>query len=255
MKISIITATYNSSTTIRDTIESVLSQTHQDWELIIEDGLSRDNTLDIVREYEPQCKGRMHIFSEKDNGLYDALNRGISRANGEIIGVLHSNDFYYDNNVLEDINRAMSNPDIDCIYGNLIFVKQEDTNRIVRIWKGSQFKQGYFLKGWHPAHPTFYARKKYYELFGGFDTKIEISSDFELMLRFLEVHSLNSLYIPRHFVRMRMGGKSNCSLKNIIKGNLETIYALKKNGMHPTHLYLFQRLWPKVKSQFKIIIN
>lgn len=158
MKISIITATYNSAATVRDTIESILKQTHYDWELIIEDGLSQDDTLRIVREYEPQCKGRMHIFSEKDEGLYDAMNRGIARATGDVIGILNSDDFYYDDYVLEDINRAMEKQSVDCVYGNLVFVQADSPDKVVRIWKGSQHEKGAFCKGWHPAHPTFYAR-------------------------------------------------------------------------------------------------
>lgn len=131
MEISIITATYNSASTVRDTIESILRQTHQDWELIIEDGLSQDDTLSIVREYEPRCQGRLRIFSEKDNGLYDAMNRGIARATGEVVGILNSDDFYHDERVLEDINRAMKNQPIDCVYGDLKFVQAGNTHRNV----------------------------------------------------------------------------------------------------------------------------
>lgn len=255
MKISIITATFNSEATIRDTIESILAQTYQDWELIIEDGVSTDKTLNIILEYESLFGDRLHIFSEADKGLYDALNRGISRATGNVVGILHSNDFFYDSQVLDDINYAMSDSKVDCIYGDLMFVHPENTNRVIRVWKGSQYEQGKFQTGWHPAHPTFYARREYYERFGGFDTGIEISADFELMLRFIEVHKLTSLYIPRYFIRMRMGGKSNCSLKNIVKGNLETIYAFEKNGMRPSFLYLYRRLWPKIKALYNGLIQ
>lgn len=245
MNISIITPTYNSAATIRDTLESILRQTHQDWELIIEDGLSKDETLSIVKEYEPRCQGRMHIFSEKDNGLYDAMNRGIARATGDVIGILNSDDTYYDEFVLEDINRALEGQALDCIYGNLKYVQTNNKNRVVRIWKGSQHTKGAYLRGWHPAHPTFYARRKCYEMLGSFNTKYAVSADFELMLRFIEVAGLRNRYINRYFVKMRMGGESTKSLRNIIRGNRSILEALRDNGFSPSPLFLVRRLLPK----------
>lgn len=246
MKISIITATFNSAATIRDTIESILAQTHQDWELIIEDGLSKDNTLDIVREYEPLFKNRMHIFSEKDNGLYDAMNRGIARATGDVIGILNSDDFYHDEHVLEDINRAMDNQPVECVYGDLKFIHSDNINKVVRIWKGSQHENGVFLEGWHPAHPTFYARRDAFLKYGSFDTSFPVSADFELMLRFIEVAGLRNKYIKRYFVKMRLGGESTGTLSNIIRGNRGILRALRKNGFNPSRLYLLKRLLPKI---------
>lgn len=246
MKISIITATYNSAATVRDTIESVLRQTHQNWELIIEDGVSKDDTLAIVREYEPQCKGRMHIFSEKDEGLYDAMNRGIARASGDVIGILNSDDFYHDEYVLEDINRAMEGQPVDCVYGDLKFVKANNTRRVMRIWKGSQHENGAFLRGWHPAHPTFYARRECFDKFGGFNTSYAVSADFELMLRFIEVAGLRNRYINRYFINMRMGGESTGSLRNIIRGNIGILRALRENGFHPSTFIIVRRMLPKI---------
>lgn len=246
MKISIITATYNSAKTVRNTLDSVLAQTHQDWELIIEDGVSSDNTLDIVREYEGLCKGRIRVFSEKDNGLYDAMNRGIERATGDVIGILNSDDFYHDEHVLEDINRAMDGQPVECVYGDLKFVQSNNTKKVVRIWKGSQHRSGAFLKGWHPAHPTFYAKRDSFIKYGAFDTTFDVSADFELMLRFIEVYGLRSRYIDRYFVKMRIGGESTGSIMNIIKGNRGVIRAFKKNGFTPPKLYLVRRLLPKV---------
>ncbi len=248
MKISIITATYNSAATVRDTLESILQQTHQDWELIIEDGLSRDDTLSIVREYEPRSQGRMRIFSEKDNGLYDAMNRGIARATGDVIGILNSDDFFHDEHVLEDINRAMENQPIDCVYGDLKFVQAGNTHRVVRIWKGSQHENGAFLRGWHPAHPTFYARRKCFEKYGSFDTSFAVSADFELMLRFIEVEGIRNRYIPRYFVKMRMGGESTGSLRNILKGNRGILRALHEHGFKPSTFFVFRRMLPKIKA-------
>ena len=246
MKITIITATFNSAATVRDTLESILRQTHQDWELIIEDGLSKDDTLAIVREYEPQCKGRMRIFSEKDEGIYDAMNRGIARATGDVIGILNSDDFYYDERVLEDINNAMEGQPIDCVYGDLKYVQSSDKNQIVRIWKSSQHENGAFLRGWHPAHPTFYARRECYEKLGTFDTSFPISADFELMLRFLEVAGLRNRYIPRYFIKMRMGGESMRNLRNIINGNRGILRALRKNGFEPSSSFILRRMIGKI---------
>lgn len=246
MKISIITATFNSAATVRDTLDSILQQSHQNWELIIEDGLSKDDTLSIVREYEPRCNGRMHIFSEKDEGLYDAMNRGIARATGDVIGILNSDDFYHDEHVLDDINRAMEGQPVDCIYGDLKFVQANDTNKVVRIWKGSQHESGAFLRGWHPAHPTFYARRECFDKFGAFNTKYAVSADFELMLRFIEVAGLRNQYINRYFVMMRMGGESTGSLRNIIRGNRSILRALRDNGFKPSPLFVVQRMTPKI---------
>ena len=248
MKISIITATYNSAATVRDTIESILRQTHQDWELIIQDGLSKDNTLAIVKEYEHPCHGRMHIFSEKDEGLYDAMNRGIAHATGDVIGILNSDDFYHDEHVLEDINRALENQPIECVYGDLKFVQAENTERVVLIWKGSQHENGAFLRGWHPAHPTFYARRACFEKYGTFNTCFAVSADFELMLRFIEVEGIRNRYLPRYFVKMRMGGESTGSLRNILKGNRGILRALREHGFHPSTFFVLRRMLPKIKA-------
>ena len=222
MKISIITTTHNSASTIRDTLDSIFAQTYQDWELIIEDGLSQDNTLSIIREYEQKSNGRIHVYSEKDEGLYDAMNRGIRHSTGEIIGVLNSDDFYYDEYVLEDINRAMEGQ-----------------------------KKGAYMHGWHPAHPTFYARRECYNKYKGFNTKYAISADFELMLRFIEKGQIRNAYLDRYFVKMRMGGESTGSIRNIIKGNRNILRALRDNGFKPSRFYLIKRLIPKAWDMLK----
>lgn len=247
MTISIITATYNSAATVRDTIESVLQQTHKNVEYIIKDGGSKDNTLAICREYEPRFGGRMKIISGPDLGIYDAMNQGIEVATGDVIGILNSDDFYYDERVLEDINRAMENQPVDCVYGDLRFVQTDNPDKVVRIWKGSQHEKGAFLKGWHPAHPTFYARRECFERLGAFKTSYAVSADFELMLRFIEVAELRNRYIPRYFVTMRMGGESTGSLRNIIRGNRSVLRALRDNGFHPSTFFIFRRLLPKLK--------
>lgn len=251
MKISIVTPTHNSAATIRDTVESVLMQLHQEWELIIQDGASHDDTLSIVREYEAKSGGRIRVYSEKDDGLYDAMNRGIDRATGDVVGVLNSDDCYYDEHVLEDINHAMEGQPVDCIYGDLKYVLAKNKSRFVRIWKGSQYEKGAYMHGWHPAHPTFYARRACYDKYGGFNTSYAVSADFELMLRFIAVAELRSLYVERYFIKMRMGGESNGSLRNIIRGNRNILRAMRENGLKPSPLFILRRIMPKLMATLR----
>lgn len=246
MKVSIITATYNSAATLRDTLESVLAQTYQDIEYIIVDGLSSDGTQAIVKEYEPRFDGRLRLISEADKGLYDAMNKGLRMATGDIVGVLNSDDLFYDKNVVADVVRTFNENDIDCVYGDLEFVAANDIHKVVRKWRGSQYKPGAFQRGWHPAHPTFYCRRSCYEKYGGFDLNLKVSADFDLMLRFLGKHKLRNKYIARNFIWMRAGGESNGSIKRIIQGNNNILRSFKKNGYHVTHFYLVRRLTPKV---------
>ena len=251
MKFSIITATYNSAATLADTLDSILRQTHQDYEVIIQDGGSTDNTLDIAHSYEQCFGGRLRIFSEKDHGLYDAMNRGISHATGDVVGILNSDDFYADNEVLHIIHSTMTTEKVDCIYGNLKYVRHNDTSKVTRTWTGSQFTPGAFQRGWHPAHPTFYAKRECFSKYGGFDTSFAVSADFELMLRFIEKHRITNRYIDHCFVIMREGGESNGKLSNIIKGNKNIIRAFRKNDISVSMLYPVKRLLPKVLERLR----
>lgn len=249
MKISIITACYNSEKTIRDTIESVLGQTCTDYEYIVVDGASKDGTLSIIKEYEQRFGGKMRYISEKDNGIYDAMNKGIRMASGDVIGILNSDDFYLDNNVLMDINKAFDGS-VDAICGNLYFVDWEDTDKVVRTWKGSEPKS--FKSGWHPAHPTFYAKKELYDRYGLFDTSFDVSADFELMLRFVEKHKAKIKYIDRFIIKMRQGGESTGSISKIVLGNKNIVRAFEKNGIKVCSvIYLVRRLFPKAMNIIK----
>lgn len=243
MKLSLITVTYNSGKTLAYTIKSVLSQTYPNIEYIIVDGASKDNTLSIIKEYEPQFQGRMKWISEPDKGLYDAMNKGIRMATGDVVGILNSDDLFMDEKVLADVAAAFDEQ-TDAIFGNLYFVNQEDVNQIVRVWKGSPYKS--FKSGWHPAHPTFYVRREVYEKYGGFDTSFDVSADFELMLRLIEKHGIRTKYLDRYMVRMRMGGESTGSIKNIIRGNKNIFRAFRKNEIKVSPLYPVYRLLPKV---------
>ena len=251
MKISIVTATFNSAKTVKDTFDSVLAQTYNDIEYIVVDGLSKDNTLDIIKEYEPKFNGKMRYISEKDRGIYDAMNKGIALATGDVVGILNSDDFYYDNNVVEDIAKEFCENDVDCVYGNLIFVDANETNKVVRTWIGTQHKNRAFQKGWHPAHPTFYAKREYFDTLGGFDITFDVSADFELMLRFIEKHKLKNKYMNRTFIKMRVGGESTGSISKIIKGNKNVMRAFKKNGIKISYFYPVKRLLPKAYNMIK----
>lgn len=249
MKISIITATWNSGATLRDTLESVLNQSYSDYELIIIDGGSKDNTKQIVDEYIPKFDGRLMWNCGRDKGLYDAMNKGIAKATGDVVGILNSDDFYADSHVLEAIAKTCEQ--VDAVYGDLDFVDSLDTSKIVRQWRGSQHLPGSFMKGWHPAHPTFYAKKEIYDRFGGFDITFDVSADFELMLRFLEKGKISSRYIPKTFVKMRMGGESTGSVGKIIQGNKNVLRAFRKNGFKVPRFYLIRRLAPKAVNLIK----
>lgn len=245
MIVSIITIAFNSAQTIRDTLTSVLSQSYSNIEYIIIDGASNDATVRIVKEYEPMFNGRLKWVSEPDKGLYDAMNKGIKMATGDVIGILNSDDLFYDSNVLRDIALAFDE-NTDALFGNLYFVKSDDVHCIVRAWKGSTYSS--FKKGWHPAHPTFYVRREVYEKYGGFDTSFDVSADFELMLRFIEKNRIRTKYLDRYMVKMRMGGESTRNIANIIKGNRNIIRAFRKNDIQVSWAYPIYRLFPKVVS-------
>jgi len=226
IKISIITATFNCESTIEDTILSVLNQTHKNIEYIIIDGKSTDNTLKIIEKYKNNIS---KIISENDNGIYDALNKGIANASGNIIGFVHADDIFANNEVLEKICLAFAEKNIDAIYGDLQYVAKENTEKIIRNWKSEQFEIKNIKKGWMPPHPTFYVKKEIYNNFGNFDTKYKISADYDLMMRFLWKHKISISYIPEVLVKMRVGGKSNSNFKNILQKMKEDYSTIRIN--------------------------
>ena len=233
MKISIITVCFNSSKTICDTIDSVLKQNYKNIEYILVDGNSKDNTVEIIKKYETifRKNGMDYIWvSEVDNGIYDAINKGIKMATGDIIGILNADDYYYDDHVLADIVKKFDNQLIDCIYGNLIYIDSNQNNRISRRWVSKEFKKGLFEKSWTPAHPTFYCKKELYIKYGLYRTDFKIASDVELMYRFLDKHYLRSLYIDRYMVIMRQGGVSNRGIASTITITKEMKIAINENG-------------------------
>lgn len=251
MKFTIVTSTYNSGKTVRDTIESVLRQTYTDYEYIIKDGGSKDNTLEIVREYEPKFGGKMKIVSERDKGIYDAMNKGFQMATGDILMLINSDDLFARNDAVELVAKEFEkHPEADGVYADLYYVSQNNINNIVRVWKTGQQKSMRY--GWLPAHPTFYVKRECYEKYGYFNLKYPLAADFELMLRFVERYGIKLTYLPEHLVKMRLGGATSKNPTNIYKQDVETIKAFKENGLPGGNImYLFWRYLPKVKQFFR----
>lgn len=251
MKISIVTVCYNSAKTISDTLNSVASQTFVDIEHIIIDGGSTDDTLEIIQQHN---NPRMKVISEKDNGIYDAMNKGIQIASGEIVGILNSDDFYCGPSVILDVVNEFKTKSVDCVFADLLFVDPIVANKIIRAWKSSPYVRGSFSKGWHPPHPTFFVKREVYEKYGLFDLDFKISADFELMLRILERHQITSSHLPKVIVHMRAGGESGRNFKNILIGNINVFKAFKKNGIKINPIiYLFNRLLPKLINRVRCI--
>lgn len=230
MKISIITVSYNSASTIEDSLHSVFSQTcFSDVEYIIIDGGSTDGTLDILEKYRE--KFTIYI-SERDNGIYDAMNKGLNLATGDVIGLLNSDDLYTDNKVLEKVANMFSEyPLLDMLYGDLVYVKKMDTNQVVRKWISKPYYPNFFENGNVPPHPTLFHHKRVYQIAGLFDTTYKFAADYEFMLRICKKYDFNKLYLPGLMIKMRLGGATNQSVGNIILGNKEIIKAWKKNNL------------------------
>lgn len=248
MKISIITASYNSAATIADTLRSVAAQTYRDIEHIVVDGASTDDTLQIVgRVGGPNLR----VVSEPDKGIYDAMNKGLALATGDVVGLLNSDDCYADARVLERVAHAMRNPLVDACFGDLEFVDQQDMNRVLRYWKPGPHSAGACAKGWMPPHPTFYVRRQAYERHGGFDLSFRMAADFEMSLRLLDVAKLKSTYIPEVLVRMRTGGASNRGFASVVRNNRETSRACIKHGFPGGLRFLTSRMLLKLPELFK----
>ncbi|MDO3642468.1 glycosyltransferase family 2 protein [Mucilaginibacter sp. L3T2-6] len=228
MKISIITVVYNNEKTIEDAISSVLSQNYKNIEYIIIDGNSTDNTPNIISKHLSNIN---NYISEADKGIYDAMNKGIMQATGEVIGILNSDDLYHDENVISDVMIHFNNdPDLDILYGDLVYVGNEDPEKIVRRWDSVRYHRHFFELGHVPPHPSLFVKSRIYKEAGLFNTKYALAADYEFMLRIFKKFNFKSLYIQRLIVKMRLGGATNKHLKNVIKGNQEILRAWKDNG-------------------------
>ena len=229
MKISIITATFNSGKFIESCIKSILKQNYKKFEIIIIDGLSTDSTIKKIKTLLDK-NNNIKIFSEKDLGIYHALNKGIEKANGDIIGFVHSDDLLYNKNVLSNIIDVFKNSNTDGVYGDLQYVEKQNTNKVIRYWKSKDFKPNLINKGWTPPHPTLYLNKKVYEKHGFFDLNYKISSDYDFMTKIFKDNTFNFKYIPKVITKMRVGGISNKNIKNVLIKTLEDYKVIYKNG-------------------------
>jgi len=246
MKISIITATYNSGKTVRDTLESVLRQTFSNYEYIIKDGGSKDDTLNIIKEYAPKFGDRLKVISEPDLGIYDAMNKGFQMATGDVIGILNSDDFYTSDDALQVIADAFENNDVDATYGDIHFVNEDDLSKRVRYYSSAVFRRSFMRFGLMPAHPSFYCKSDVYEKYGTFDTSYKVAADFENLLRIIYVGNIKTKYIPKDFVTMRTGGASTAGLSSRTQIMKDHLRALKTNGIYSNVFLLSLRYIYKV---------
>ena len=228
MKISIITVVYNNKETIKDAIDSVLSQTYKDIEYIIVDGESRDGTVEIIESYGDKIS---KFITEPDNGLYDAMNKGIALATGDVIGILNSDDFYMNEFVIEKVVKVFEEQEIDSLFADLVYVKPDNLERVVRHYDSRVFKPSKFAYGWMPAHPTFFVKREMYEKYGLFKTDYIIAADYELLVRFLYKHKVSYYYLQEVITKMRTGGVSTNGLKSNWILNQEIIRACDENGI------------------------
>ena len=268
MKISIITATFNSGRTVGDTLESVLGQDYGDYELIIKDGGSKDDTLNICQSYEERFAGRMRIIEGVDGGLYDAMNQGIAAASGEVVGILNSDDYFTSNDILTIIAEAFElHPYIDAVYGDVHYVKGNDTSKIVRYYSSRLFRPSWMRMGFMPAHPSFYCKKSVYDKYklngrkiagfrgnpdcAYFNTTYPVAADFEKLLRMIYIGNIKMLYIGRDFVTMRTGGISQRGMLSHKQINRDHMRAFRENGVYSNYFLISLRYCYKVLELIK----
>lgn len=250
MKISIVTVTYNSAATLADTLKSVRQQDYPDVEHILIDGASKDATVDIIRSY-PHVK---KWVSEKDNGLYDAINKGIRMAEGDVVGILNSDDFFPSNDIVSKIAAAFKD-NIDAVFGDIAFVRPDRLDKIVRLYSSRRFTPRRFAYGYMPAHPSFYVRKHCYETLGLYKTDYTIAADYELLMRFIYRNRVPYAYIPQTMVYMRTGGVSNKSILSRYTLNKEIIKACKENGVNTNMAVLSLKYLNKVFEYISPVIK
>ena len=244
--ISIITATYNSAETLNDTIKSVLCQTNKDFEYIIVDGGSTDETIDIVKSYESEFSGKLKWVSEKDKGIYDAMNKGIKMASGDIIGILNSDDYYTSDDILQTIADAFKCQNVDAIYGDIHFIKDGVPDKCVRYYSSRLFSPFWLRFGFMPAHPSFYCKRDVFDKSGLYRLDYKIGSDYEMMVRLFRKHKISSRYVPKDFVTMRTGGASNSNLQSRLTLIKEDVKACRDNGIYTNELFICLKFLYKI---------
>lgn len=232
MKISIITAVFNRARTIPDALQRLRSQTHSDVEHVIIDGGSTDGTLAVIAEH---ASSRAVVVSEPDDGIYDALNKGISRATGTVVGVLHSDDVFASDGVLARVAEIFSDDRIDAVYGDLDYVRRDDPARIVRRWRSGPFAPARLRYGWMPPHPALFLRREVIDRLGGYDTSFRIAGDYDAILRYFSSEGFQAAYLPEVMVRMRLGGESNRSIGRVLQKSREDYRAIRRNNVGGLH--------------------
>ena len=246
MKVSIITVAFNSAATIAHCMQSVLDQSYSNIQYIVVDGLSKDNTLNIVREFEPLFAGKMRWISENDNGIYDAMNKGLHMATGDVVGILNSDDFFTDNDVIEKVAQAFTDDKIDAVYGDVHFVRETNLSRCVRYYSSAGFRPWWLRFGIMPAHPSFYARKEVFQKAGLYKTDYKIGGDFEMMVRLFKRFDIKTKYLPMVFVTMRMGGASTKNVGSRLTLLREDTRACRENGVYTHPLLICLKYFYKV---------
>ena len=246
MKISIVTATYNSAKTISDTMESVLSQTYGHFEYWVIDGGSTDGTVDVVVSYAERFGGRLHCLSEPDRGIYDAMNKGIRLCTGDVVGILNSDDYYTSDDVLQTIADEFGRSDVDSVYGDIHFIRPGEPGKVVRYYSSALFKPFWLRFGFMPAHPSFYVRRHIYEKFGGYALDYKIAADYDMMVRLFYKHKISSKYIRKDFVTMRTGGMSTKSVSHRLITTREDVKACLRYGLYTNILFVSVKYLYKV---------
>lgn len=247
MKISVITVCRNSAATIEDTILAVHAQTHRDREHVVVDGGSTDGTLEIIRRHRDKIAAWV---SERDSGIYEAMNKGLALATGQVFGFLNSDDVFAHDRVLERIAGQFGAAGVDAVYADLVYVDGADRERVVRYYRSGDYRPRAFLRGWMPAHPTFYARRETYERCGRFNPDYRLQGDFDLLLRMFEVHGIRHRYLPEIWVRMRIGGATNRSIANVLRGNLEAYRSVRANGFPATPFFMLRKVLSRLPQFF-----
>jgi len=247
LKISIITVSFNSVITIRDTIESIIRQDYNNIEYIIIDAGSKDGTLDIIKEYKEHIS---YFISEDDNGIYDGMNKGITAATGDVVGILNSDDFYPNSFVISNVARTFEKQVCDAVYGDLVYVKFFDIDKIVRYWQSGQYTVKKVKNGWMLPHPTFFVKKYLYDKYGYYNTDLKTAADYQMILKLLYKYNIRVIYIPMILVNMRMGGASNSSIMNRIRANKEDGLAWTKNQLNKPMFVRIKKPLQKIKQFF-----